>query len=112
MCAKEQAESAAAAASSTETSLLDTILKQGMRARDDLAVERGQDLLKELVGQLLDPSRVVAKDTEHTSNLRIAEIDRLLSTQLNEIMHNEGFQKLEGSWRGLKYLVDQTETST
>jgi type VI secretion system protein ImpC len=114
MCAKEQTQNEAAtvATEATEPSLLDTILKQGMRARDDTALERGKDLLKEFVSQLLDPSMVVAKDTEHTINLRIAEIDKILSDQLNDIMHNEEFQKLEGSWRGLKYLVDQTETST
>ena len=47
-----------------------------------------------------------------TINSRIAEIDRLLSAQLNEIMHNEEFQKLEGSWRGLHQLVMNSETST
>src|SRR5437660_6222305 len=95
-------ETAAAAAGSTEagSSFLDTILQQGLRAKDDDARERGRDLLKEFVAQLLDPSMVVGKDTEKTINLRIAEIDRLLSAQLNEIMHNPEFQKLEGSWRG------------
>jgi len=43
-------------------------------------------------------------------NSRIAEIDRLLSTQLNEILHHEDFQKLEGSWRGLHHLVKNTLT--
>jgi type VI secretion system protein ImpC len=44
-------------------------------------------------------------------NARIAQIDHLLSIQLNEILHHPTFQKLEGSWRGLKYLMDQSETS-
>src|SRR5207244_12089081 len=38
--------------------------------------------------------------------------DRMLSAQLNEIIHNERFTQLEGSWRGLHYLVMNTETST
>ncbi|MEX2119690.1 MAG: type VI secretion system contractile sheath large subunit [Pirellulales bacterium] len=96
----------------SEAGLLDTILKQGFRARTDDAQQRAKDLLKEFVEQLLDPSMVVAKDTEKTINLRIAEIDKLLSAQLNEIMHHEDFQKLEGSWRGLHYLVNQSETGT
>ncbi|MEX0711523.1 MAG: type VI secretion system contractile sheath large subunit [Pirellulales bacterium] len=96
----------------SEAGLLDTILKQGFRARTDDAQQRAKDLLKEFVEQLLDPSMVVAKDTEKTINLRIAEIDKLLSSQLNEIMHHEDFQKLEGSWRGLHYLVNQSETGT
>ncbi|HWB13098.1 MAG TPA: type VI secretion system contractile sheath large subunit [Pirellulales bacterium] len=111
MSTQEQAQGQAAAATTTEANLLDTILKQGFRARDEDAQSRAKDLLKEFVGQLLDPSMVVQKDTEKTIQARIAEIDRLLSAQLNEIMHHEEFQKLEGSWRGLNYLVMNTETS-
>jgi type VI secretion system protein ImpC len=44
-------------------------------------------------------------------NQRIAQIDHLLSIQVNEILHHESFQKLEASWRGLKYLLDQSETN-
>ncbi|MBV9157470.1 MAG: type VI secretion system contractile sheath large subunit, partial [Acidobacteriaceae bacterium] len=40
------------------------------------------------------------------------QIDHLVSIQLNEIMHHASFQKLEGSWRGLRYLLDNSETST
>ena len=43
---------------------------------------------------------------------RIADLDELISKQLNEVMHAEAFQKLEGSWRGLHYFVQQTETSS
>ncbi len=43
-------------------------------------------------------------------NARIAQIDHLLSIQLNEILHHPAYQKLEGSWRGLKYLMDNSET--
>src|SRR3984893_4025497 len=43
-------------------------------------------------------------------NQRIANIDSGLSANWNEILHSEAFQKLEGTWRGLKYLMDQTET--
>src|SRR5487761_1413153 len=112
MSTQEQAQPQAATTTEADGGLLDTILKQGFRARDDDAKTRAKDLLKEFVGQLLDPSMVVAKDTEKTISLRIAEIDRLLSDQLNAIMHHEEFQKLEGSWRGLHYLVYNTETST
>ena len=40
----------------------------------------------------------------------IAEIDRLLSTQMNAILHHADFLKMEGSWRGLEHLVFNTET--
>jgi type VI secretion system protein ImpC len=45
-------------------------------------------------------------------NARIAQIDHLLSLQINEILHHPAFQKLEASWRGLRNLVSQTETGT
>src|SRR5690606_13046284 len=54
----------------------------------------------------------IAPDTEAMINARIAQIDHLLSIQLNEILHHPDFQKLEASWRGLKYLLSQTETSS
>ena len=53
----------------------------------------------------------VSKDAEAMINARIAQIDHLLSIQLNEVLHHAAFQKLEGTWRGLKYLLDQSETS-
>src|ERR1051325_1769323 len=52
----------------------------------------------------------VAKDAEMMINARIAQIDHLISIQLNEIMHHPSFQKLEGSWRGVKYMMDHSET--
>ena len=48
----------------------------------------------------------VSKDAEAMINARIAQIDHLISIQLNEILHHPDFQKLEGSWRGLKYLLE------
>jgi type VI secretion system protein ImpC len=45
-------------------------------------------------------------------NARIAQIDHLISLQLNEVMHAPEFQKLEGSWRGLKYMMANSETGT
>jgi type VI secretion system protein ImpC len=52
----------------------------------------------------------VSADTAAMINERIAQIDELLTKQLNEIFHNPSFQKLESSWRGLNYLVMNTET--
>ena len=66
--------------------------------------------MKEFVAQVLDGSMTIAKDAEMMINARIAQIDHLLSLQLNEILHHAQFQKLEGSWRGLKYLMDNSET--
>jgi len=94
-----------------ETSLLDQIVQEGRMARDPAARERGKNLVKEFVTQVLDGAMTVSKDAEAMINARIAQIDHLVSIQLNEVLHHPDFQKLEGTWRGLKYLMDQSETS-
>src|ERR1039457_2900297 len=106
----EQQESAAAATTQTVESvgLLDQIVEEG---RITTGKERGKDLVKQFVSQVLEGSMTVSKDVEAMINARIAQIDHLLSLQLNEILHHSAFQKLEGTWRGLKYLMDNTETS-
>jgi type VI secretion system protein ImpC len=93
-----------------EASLLDQIVEQGRFGVEAASRERGRDLVKEFVAQVLDGSMTIAKDAEMMINARIAQIDHLLSLQLNEILHHPQFQKLEGSWRGLKYLMDNSET--
>ncbi|HLJ50230.1 MAG TPA: type VI secretion system contractile sheath large subunit [Bryobacteraceae bacterium] len=106
----EQQSAAAAAAGHTfeQAGLLDQIVEEG---RITTSKERGKDLVKEFVAQVLEGSMTVSRDAEAMINARIAQIDHLLSIQLNEILHHPSFQKLEGTWRGLKYLMDSTETS-
>jgi type VI secretion system protein ImpC len=95
-----------------ETDLLSRILDEGRLARDESQTERAKDMIAEFVQQVMQGQMVISKDMEATINSRIAAIDKLLSAQLNEIMHAEEFQKLEGSWRGLHHLVHNSETST
>src|SRR5215475_11419444 len=90
--------------------LLDEILNKGFKARDDAQLERSKSLIADFVGQVMKGQLVMSKNLEASINTRIAEIDRLLSAQVNEIMHHERYQKLEGSWRGLHHLVFETET--
>jgi len=113
MSSEAQAQSAQQAAAQTTEGggLLDQIVEQGRLARDPAARERGKNLVKEFVAQVLDGAMTVSKDAEAMITARIAQIDHLVSIQLNEVLHHAEFQKLEGSWRGLKYLMDQSETS-
>jgi len=90
--------------------LLDEILNKGFKARDDAQMERSKSLIADFVGQVMKGQLVMSKNLEAAINTRIADIDRLLSAQVNEIMHHEKYQKLEGSWRGMKHLVFETET--
>src|SRR5208283_728199 len=66
---------------------------------------------KEFISQVLEGEVTVSKDVEAMINARVAQIDHLLSIQLNEILHYPQLQKLESTWRGLKYLIGQSETS-
>ncbi|MEW6730062.1 MAG: type VI secretion system contractile sheath large subunit [Acidobacteriota bacterium] len=95
-----------------ESGLLSKILEEGRLVRDESQLAEARDMLGEFVQQIMQGEMVIAKDVEAMINNRIAQIDRLLSLQLNEIMHAEPFQKLEASWRGLHHLVFETETST
>jgi type VI secretion system protein ImpC len=95
-----------------EQSLLDSIIQKGKMARDEAQRPYARDLIGEFVSQVLDSSIAVSEDTVAMINQRIAQIDQLLTDQLNEIMHDPDFQRLEASWRGLHYLVSNTETST
>jgi len=111
MAERATAQPAGAEALSTqEKGLLDQIVEQGRFGADTTSRERGKNLVKEFVAQVLEGSMTVAKDAEMMINARIAQIDHLLSIQLNEIIHHAAFQKLEGSWRGLKHLMDNSET--
>jgi len=106
-----KAAQATSAAAATELTLLDQIVEQGRLGKDPAAKERGKDMVKNFVSEVLAGQITVSKDTEVMINARIAQIDHLISLQLNEIMHAPEFQKLEGSWRGLRYMLGQSETS-
>jgi type VI secretion system protein ImpC len=101
----------AVAEQAAESSLLDQIVEQG-RFADAGARERGKDLVKEFVAQVLEGSMTLGRDADQMISARVAQIDHLVSIQLNEVLHNAQFQKLESTWRGLKYLMDQSETGT
>jgi type VI secretion protein, EvpB/VC_A0108 family len=109
---KEQEAAVQTVEETGEVNLLDRILTEGRMARDDFQKERAKDMIAEFVNQVMAGELTMSKNMDLAINSRIAEIDRLLSTQLNEIMHHDDFQKLEGSWRGLHQLVMNSETST
>jgi type VI secretion system protein ImpC len=93
-------------------SLLDKIVIDGRMARDPSQQPYAKDLIGEFVGQVLDEGMVVSRDTMMSIKSRIAQIDELLSAQLNALMHHPDFQAMEAAWRGLNYLVMNTETGS
>lgn len=93
-------------------SVLDRIIQEGRMARDELQQTYARDMLEELATQILDEGMAIESDTVAMINHRIAQIDALISDQLNEVLHHPDMQKLEASWRGLHQFVMNTETST
>jgi type VI secretion system protein ImpC len=100
-------EAGARAVETQEVNLLDRVLtatKQTERSRTE-------DLMKTLVDQSLAGTLTFDKNVTKTINATIKAIDEKLSVQLGAVMHHPDFQKLEGTWRGLNYLVMNSETS-
>ena len=106
------ARTAAAPVVTTEqeaTSLLDQVIKS-TRPQDESEAERTKTYFRRFLDQVVKPGQIVSNDVEQNIKYWIGEIDKLMSSQLNEVLHHQDFQRLEGTWRGLHYLVHQSET--
>jgi len=106
---KTQAAAGAAAQTADATSLLDQVI-QATRPQNEKEADRNKTYFKQFLEGVVKPGQVVSKDVETNIKYWIGELDKKLSSQLNEIMHHPDLQKLEGTWRGLHYLVNQSET--
>ncbi|MGI4859073.1 MAG: type VI secretion system contractile sheath large subunit [Janthinobacterium lividum] len=114
---KMEATAAAAAKSVVETaelSLLDRIVQEGNMAVEPSQSGYARKLIGQLASQILDGGMRASpnKGVVAMINERVAEIDVLLTNQLNAIMHDSAFQALEASWRGLSDMVHGTQTSS
>lgn len=94
-----------------EVNLLDQVVS-ATRPQSEQEASRAKDYFKQFLEHAVQPGQVISKDVETNIKNWIAEIDKKLSLQLNEILHTPEFQKLEGTWRGLHYFVHQSETGT
>jgi type VI secretion system protein ImpC len=103
-------ETPAASSATQNVGLLDQIVLEGKMARDPAQTAYAKDLVSEFASQVLDEGMTVSADTVTSIKSRMAQIDELLSQQLNEILHSSEFQGLESAWRGLSYLVQNSET--
>lgn len=107
---RTQTESQDAGAAAEETaapSLLDEAISATRQTEPDTAKE----LLRTLTEEALEGQVTFDKNLLVTINKAIQQIDAKMSEQLREIMHHEKFSQLEGTWRGLNYLVMNSETS-
>ena len=96
--------------STQEVSEFESLLEKRFKPKTDSAKEAIQSAVHTLAEQALADTSVVSDDAIETIESMIAQLDKKLSEQLNQILHHEEFQRLESSWRGLHYLVNNTET--
>ena len=89
-----------------------SFLEQAISATKQTSRNETEELLKTLTSEAMGGTVKWDKNLTVTINNAIAEIDKVMSTQLSAIMQNAKFQKLEGSWRGLNHLLSNSETST
>jgi len=86
------------------------LLNKEFRPKSDQARAAVESAVKTLAQQALENTVTVSSDAYRTIQALIAEIDEKLSQQVNQIIHHPEFQSLESAWRGLSYLVNNTET--
>ncbi len=103
------------AAQTTETSIggiseFESMLQQEFKPRSDERKTAVEAAVRTLASQALASANLVSGDAVRSIEAIIAEIDKKLTEQINKIIHHEDFKALEGSWRGLKHLVFNTET--
>jgi len=108
--ADAKAEGQEQAQETIEPGDFEALLKKEFRPKSDRAKAQVETAVQTLAKQVLDDKDLIAEDAINSINAIIAEIDQKLTQQMNHILHHEDFQKLEGAWRGLHFLVNNTET--
>ena len=106
----ETQASAALAGVTMEGSDLASLLQQEFKPKSDDAKSAVEQAVQTLAQQALAQTQLIGSDVVVSIEAMIAAIDKKLSDQVNLILHHEDFQKLEGAWRGLHYMVNNTET--
>jgi type VI secretion system protein ImpC len=106
---ESQAESTAEA-TTLEAGEFASLLQKEFKPKSDRAKEAVEEAVKTLAQQALEATGVISDDVIATINALIGQIDKQLSTQINQIIHHAEYQQLEGAWRGLHHLVNNTET--
>jgi type VI secretion system protein ImpC len=105
-----EAQQEQAGGATEEVSEFESLLKKEFKPKTKKKREEIENAVKTLAANVLEHSAIVSEDAVQSIEAVIAEIDKKLSEQVNQIMHQEDFQKLEGAWRGLHHLVNNTET--
>ena len=105
-------ESVAIGVEARDASEFADFLKQSFKPRTERAATEVENAVGTLVREALADSSLIKDDVLDTIEEMIARIDRKLTAQVNEIIHTPEFQQIESAWRGLNYLVMNSETDT
>jgi type VI secretion system protein ImpC len=109
--ADQEAQQAAAQAGETlEISELEKLLDKEFKVKTDTQKDAVHSAVKTLAQQVMEDVATIPADAEEAIEAIIAELDRKLSEQMDQILHHPELQQLEGTWRGLSHLVFNTET--
>ncbi|WP_428925601.1 type VI secretion system contractile sheath large subunit [Marinibacterium sp. SX1] len=109
--AEEQLQSeAGGAATAFGSSEFEALLQKEFRPKSDQAKTAVESAVKTLAEQALANTALISDDALRSIESIVAEIDKKLTEQVNLILHHEEFQQMESAWRGLHYLVNNTET--
>ena len=105
--AKQQG-TAASVETEAEVSLLDQVMAQTRMAPADEGYDVAKKGVAAFIAQLLNGGEAAPKVNKSLVDNMIVELDRKISHQVDEVLHETSFQQLESAWRGLKLLVDRT----
>ena len=110
MADQQQSTQQGAATEVQESSDFAALLNQEFKPKTDAASQEISSAVETLAEYVLKDANVVSEDAINSIQSLIAQIDKKLSDQINLIMHHPDFQQLESAWRGLSYMVNNTET--
>ncbi|EAQ03144.1 hypothetical protein OB2597_13408 [Pseudooceanicola batsensis HTCC2597] len=110
MAEAETEVSGGAEATAFGSSDFENLLQKEFRPKSDQAKTAVEQAVKTLAEQALANTGLISDDALRSIESIVAEIDKKLTEQVNLILHHEDFQQLESAWRGLHYLVNNTET--
>ncbi|MFA9950046.1 type VI secretion system contractile sheath large subunit [Dentiradicibacter hellwigii] len=94
----------------TTTSDFSSLLEKEFKPRTQEQKSAVENAVRTLAQQAISSAVAISGDAYRTIEAMIAEIDRKMSEQIDRIIHHPDFQQLESAWRGLHYLVNNTET--
>jgi type VI secretion system protein ImpC len=110
MAEKELEAGTAAGEETLEATDFESLLKKEFRPKSDQAKSAVEEAVKTLAEQALSNTALISDDALRSIESIVAQIDKKLTEQVNLILHHQDFQQLESAWRGLHYLVNNTET--